>query len=67
VKAGLVPAPVAMVACGSVHASPAYYVFLPSVSYGERKLDFKYGGASKNNEPSQQAVSLGLGYGATEW
>ena len=66
-KAGFLPACVAVVACSSAHAGPADYVFLPSVSYGEREIDFKYGAAGKENEPSQRAASLGLGYGATEW
>jgi hypothetical protein len=48
-------------------AGPADYVFVPSVQAGERELDFKYGAASKSGQPSLQAASLGLGYGATEW
>ena len=54
-------------AAGGAFAGPADYVFVPAVEYGERELDFKYGAASKKDEPSQQAASLGFGYGATEW
>ena len=54
-------------ATGSALAGPADYVFLPGVAYGEREIDFKYGAAGKKDEPSQQAASLGVGYGATGW
>jgi hypothetical protein len=54
------------VATTSAFAGPADYVFTPAVTYGEREIDFKYGAASKKDEPSQQAASLGFGYGATE-
>ena len=54
-------------AAGTAIAGPDEYVFLPSVSYGERELDFKYGAATKKDEPTAQAASLGLGYGVTEW
>jgi hypothetical protein len=54
-------------AAGSACAGPADYVYVPAVEYGEREIDFKYGAAGKSNEPSQQAASLGLGYGATQW
>lgn len=47
-------------------AGPADYVYTPAVEYGEREVDFKYGSASKSDEPRQQAASLGFGYGATE-
>src|SRR4029453_16036248 len=52
---------------GAALAGPADYVFLPAVEYGERELDFKYGVATKKNEPSLQAASLGFGYGVKEW
>jgi hypothetical protein len=58
---------IAAVATTSAFAGPADYVFMPAVTYGEREIDFKYGAASKKDEPSQQAASLGFGYGATEW
>lgn len=59
----LLTAPVA----GAAFAGPADYVFLPTVNYGERELDVKYGVATKKNEPSEQAASLGLGFGLREW
>jgi hypothetical protein len=57
----------AALATGIASAGPADYVFVPAVDYGEREIDFKYGAASKKDEPSQQAASLGFGYGASEW
>ena len=39
---------------------------LPSRTASVKSI-FKYGAAGKENEPSQRAASLGLGYGATEW
>jgi hypothetical protein len=63
------PLALAALALAARHAGagPADYVFTPTVTKGERELDFKYGAASKTGEPSLQAASLGLGYGATEW
>jgi hypothetical protein len=58
--------PVAL-AAGNALADPADYVFLPSVTYGEREIDFKYGVATKKDEPTAQGASLGVGYGATDW
>src|SRR2546426_141412 len=46
-----------------LRAAPSDYVFLPSVSYGERELDFKAGSARNPDEPRQSAGSLGFGYG----
>lgn len=66
-KSRVLAACLAVAATGSAFAGPADYVFMPAVAYGERELDFKYGAASKKNEPSEQAASLGFGYGATEW
>lgn len=48
-------------------AGPAEYVFTPTVNQGEREVDFKYGAASYKGQPSLQAASLGVGYGATDW
>lgn len=63
------PVALAALALAAQHAGagPADYVFTPTVTKGERELDFKYGAASKTGEPSLQAASLGLGYGATDW
>ena len=57
-------------AAGAAFAGPDEYVFVPAVSYGEREIDFKYGIATKKDEPSAQAASLGAGageYAATVW
>lgn len=56
----------------SLHASltlagPADYVYTPTVEQGEREIDFKYGIAKQKDGTQQQAVSLGLGYGANEY
>lgn len=56
----------ALLAAPTLHAGPADYVFLPSVEYGEREVDFKAGSARNSGEPSDSAVSLGFGYGATQ-
>jgi hypothetical protein len=52
---------------GSALADPDDYVSTPAVEYGEREIDFKYGVGTRNDEPSAQGASLGLGYGVTEW
>jgi len=49
-----------------LRAAPSDYVFLPSVSYGEREFDFKAGSSRNPGEPRQSAGSLGFGYGATQ-
>ncbi|MEO7760879.1 MAG: hypothetical protein ABIS68_03090 [Casimicrobiaceae bacterium] len=49
------------------HAGPADYVFMPSVTYGEREIDFKAGTARKPDADRESAASLGLGYGVTQW
>ena len=51
-------------------AAPSDYVRVPSVEYGEREIDFKYGtGKMKDSEGGEResAGSLGVGYGATPW
>jgi len=50
------------------HADPDEYVNTPSVEYGEREFDFKYGTARVNDlDQRASASSLGVGYGATPW
>jgi hypothetical protein len=49
------------------HAGPSDYVYTPTVEYGEKEIDFKYGDARKNGTPRESASSIGFGYGATEW
>ena len=51
-------------------AAPSDYVRVPSVEYGEREIDFKYGTEkAKDSEGGGRftAASVGLGYGATPW
>jgi hypothetical protein len=57
----------AALAAGSAFADPDDYVSLPGVNYGEREIDFKYGVATKKDEPTAQGASLGVGYGLTDW
>lgn len=45
---------------------PADYVFMPSVTYGRREIDFKGGAWKKPGEDRLQAWSLGFGYGVTQ-
>lgn len=51
---------------GTVLAGPADYIFLPTVEYGEREIDFKIGSARQPDGARLSAASLGFGYGATE-
>jgi len=53
--------------CSVVFASPADYVFTPNVEYGEREIDFKFGTAKPPAGKREQAASLGLGIGVTEY
>src|SRR3954447_18203516 len=51
-------------------AGPGDYVRVPSVEYGEREIELKYGtGKLKDSEGGEResAGSLGFGYGATQW
>ncbi len=50
-----------------VYAGPADYVFTPTVEYGEREIDFKFGTAKEQDGTRKQVTSLGFGYGATEY
>jgi len=45
---------------------PADYVFTPSVTYGEREIDFKAGNWKKTDEERLRAWSIGYGYGVTQ-
>jgi len=56
-----------IVFAGSVFAGPADYVYTPTVDYGEREVDFKYGAATPPGGNLRQVTSLGLGYGAKEY
>jgi len=48
-------------------AGPADYVYTPTVEYGEREIDFKYGTARQPDGTLRQVTSLGVGYGAREY
>jgi hypothetical protein len=67
-KERTLPLCLGMVLCsGSAHAGPADYVYTPTVDYGEREIDFKFGTAKQPSGDIKQVASLGVGYGATEW
>lgn len=51
----------------TVYAGPADYVYMPTVEYGEREIDFKMGSASYADGQHRTDTSLGYGYGATEY
>lgn len=48
------------------HAGPSEYVFTPSVTYGEKEIDFKYGTLKKPDEDRVSAGSIGYGVGVTQ-
>ena len=49
-------------------AGPSDYVIEPTVEYGEREIDFKYGTWKLKEEGRRETEgSLGFGYGATQW
>lgn len=48
-------------------AGPADYVYTPTVEYGERELDFKFGTAKEPGDDRESAASLGLGLGVTPY
>lgn len=54
-----------MLCLQSAHASPADYVYTPTVEQGEKELDFKSGSA--DSDPRKTVATLGLGYGANAW
>lgn len=56
----------ALFACDTATAGPADYVYMPSVSAGEREIDFKMGSARKIGEDPAAAASIGFGYGVND-
>ena len=48
-------------------AGVADYVYVPTVEYGEKEIDFKTGTAKLANGDRAQVSSLGFGYGVTEY
>lgn len=51
----------------TVFAGSADYIYLPTVEYGEKEIDFKFGTAKQQNGERKQVSSLGFGYGVTEY
>jgi hypothetical protein len=52
---------------GIAIAGPADYVYTPTVDYGEKEVDFKYGTARQKDGTLVQAANVGFGYGAREY
>lgn len=52
---------------GNAVAGPADYMYTPTVEYGEKEIDFKFGTANDQNGTRKTVSSLGFGYGATEY
>jgi hypothetical protein len=57
---------ISAITSGIAFAGPADYVYTPTVDYGEKEIDFKYGSARQQDGTLSQVASLGYGYGATE-
>ncbi len=55
-----------LVNTGMAYASPADYVYTPTVEHGEKEVDFKYGSARQQDGALSQAASAGFGYSMTE-
>jgi len=52
---------------GNAAAGPADYIYTPTVEYGEKEIDFKFGTAKQQDGTRKTVTSLGFGYGATEY
>lgn len=50
-----------------VQAGPSDYVVMPSVEFGEKEIDYKFGSARTGEGPRESANSIGFGYGAKDW
>lgn len=48
-------------------AGPSEYVYVPTVEYGEKEVDLKYGSARQKDGSLVQGGSFGVGYGATSF
>jgi hypothetical protein len=57
----------ALLDSGIAFAGPADYVYTPTVDYGEKEIDFKYGSARQKDGTLKQVASVGFGYGAKEY
>jgi hypothetical protein len=49
------------------HAGPNGYVHTPTVEEGEKEIDFKWGFEKHRDGSSENATSIGFGWGATSW
>ena len=65
-KQSILALSLSVLSCSAVFAGPADYIYLPTVEYGEKEVDFKFGSAKMPSGNTAQVASLGFGYGATE-
>ena len=55
-------------ASGNAFAGPNDYVFMPTVEYGEREIDFKYGAAGKKGASGPVPTPCRSAHGrAADW
>lgn len=48
-------------------AGPNEYLLSPIVETGERELELKYGRAKTKDQPSEEAMTIGIGYGVNQY
>ena len=56
-----------LLAVNTALAGPDDYIHMPTVEYGEREIDFRFGTAKSGDTERESAATLGFGYGATSW
>lgn len=56
-----------MLAVNIAIAGPDDYIHTPTVEYGEREIDIRFGTAKSRDTARESAATLGFGYGATPW
>lgn len=54
-------------AAGNAFAGPDDYIHTPTVEYGEKEIDFRFGTSKSGDSASESAATIGFGYGATSW
>ncbi len=65
--AALLTLAVALLASTAADASPADYVYSPTVEQGEKEIDFKFGSSRARDGTRQSATSIAFGYGVNSW
>lgn len=57
----------ALLAANAAFAGPDDYIHTPTVEYGEREIDLRFGTAKSGDTDRASAATLGVGWGATPW